>query len=249
MQSKTETCCSEPLASRDGFLVCLHCGKMFRPHLDTHMTSYNQCFGYIKSGYSRKNRFEKKLIASLRCLAHYNIDTELVKHLKKLKIETPEQLLVGIAQYPKKKPRKPYMYATYYWVALGKSIPCMTENDIRMLDHSFDQIFFAWRRLRVSGPHFPYAYLMRKIVSDSDEFSDNIRYLMRFLRVLRCRSRRLRYDKLFETCKNLDLKNATYNIINESNCGSEDEYSMRAQQCRTIHRWKAETDTTYFGSI
>ena len=87
MHSKTETCCSEPLASRDGFLVCLQCGKVSRPHLDTRHTSYTQCFGYIKSGYSRKNRFEKKLIASLRWLAHYNIDTELVKHLKKLKID------------------------------------------------------------------------------------------------------------------------------------------------------------------
>ena len=62
---------------------------------------------------------------------------------------------------------------------------------------------------------------MRKIVSDSDEYSDNIRYLMRFLRVLRCRARRLRYDKIFETCKNLDLKNVTYHIINESD--SEEE--------------------------
>lgn len=222
MHSKTETCCSEPLASRDGFLVCLQCGKVARRHLDTRHTSYTQCFGYVKPGYSRKNRFEKKLIASLRCLAHYNIDVKLVAHLKTLNIETPEQLLVGIAQYPKKKPRKPYMYATYYWRALGKHAPPMTPNDIRLLDLAFDQIYFAWRRLHVNGPQFPYAYLMRKIVADSPEYSDNIRYLMRFMRVLRCRSRRLRYDKLFETCKNLDLKNVTYYVINEPGCGSDD---------------------------
>ena len=118
MQSKTETCCTKPLVGRDGFLVCLECGKVARPHLETHHTSYTQRFGYVKSGYSRKNRFEKKLIASLRCMAHYHIDAELVKHLKKYKIQTPEQLLVGIALYPKKKPRKPYMYGIVCHVLL-----------------------------------------------------------------------------------------------------------------------------------
>ena len=226
MHLKTEICCTEPVAIRDGFLVCLECGKMKRHHLDTRMTSYNQCFGYVKPAYSRKNRFEKKLIASLRCLAHYNIDTGLLNHLKKFNIETPEKLLVGIAQYPKTKPRKPYMYATYYWVALGKHIPSMTANDIRLLHQTFDQIFFAWNRLHVRGPQFPYAYLMRKIVADSHEFSDNIRYLMRFLRVLRCRSRRLRYDRLFDTCKKLNLENVTYHLINEPDA-SDDESSAK----------------------
>ena len=218
MHSKTEICCSEPCVIRDGFFVCLQCGKINRSHLDTSLTSYSQCFGYVKSSYSRKNRFERKLIASLRCLAHYKIDTALVDHLEKLNIETPEQLLVGIARYPKRKPRKPYLYAVYYWNALGHKAPNMTDNDIRLLNKTFDQIFFAWRRLHVSGPHFPYAYLMRKIVSSSSEYSDNIRYLMRFLRVLRCRSRRLRYDKLFEICKNMNLENVNYTLINESSC-------------------------------
>lgn len=221
MLLKTETCCTKPLVSRDGFLMCLECGKMHRPHCDTRFTSFNQRYGFVKAGYSRKNRFEKKLIASLRCMAHYNIDAKLVEHLKKFNIKTPEQLLAGIAQYPKKRPRKPYIYAPYYWIALGKDLPKMTENDIRMLNLAFDQIFFAWHRLHVTGPHFPYSYLMRKIVADSTEYSSNLRFLMRFLRVLRCRSRRLRYDKLFQVCKNLDLKNATYHIINEQESDTE----------------------------
>ena len=166
MHLKIETCCTKPLSSQNGYFVCIECGLVHRPHCDTRHTSFTQRFGYVKPAYSRKHRLEKKLIASLQCLAHYKIDVDLVAHLKKQSITTPEQLLVGIASYPKKKPRKPYIYAPYYWVSLGKSLPKMTKNDVRLLTQTFDHIFFAWHRLRVQGPHFPYSYLMRKIVAD-----------------------------------------------------------------------------------
>ena len=210
MSRITEICCKSPLSMINGYLICEYCGTVLRQHLDTCLTSYNQGYMSRKCSYSRKTRFEKKIIASLRCMAYHKIDEKLVTFLMSRKIKKPEDILSSICAYPGKRLRKPYLYATYYWSVLGFDLPRMTELDNRMLNRHFDQIFFAWKRLDLPNPNFPYSYLMRKIVMSNDIYSDGIRQLIKFVRVLRCDIRKARYDRLFEKCINLDLKIVRY---------------------------------------
>jgi hypothetical protein len=99
----------------------------------------------------------------------------------------------------------------YYWVALGKRQPVCTDRDIRFLKQDFDTIFFAWGRYGYRNPKFPYSYLFRKIVmSNPKRYSKGIREMTKFVRRLKCKKRRRRYNRIFKVCASFDyLKEMT----------------------------------------
>ena len=208
MHLKVGTCskCTSPhdLLVRDGFYVCGECGIIHGRSLEINLTSFTQSFRHTPQPYSRRTRFNKKMLSALRCRNNYTIDEHIFKHLKKLNPRTPEDILHGISTYTytktSKKRRRPYMFVTYYWQALGNTVPLVTDNEVNRLLHDFDAIFFAWRRLGFVKPDFPYAYLFRKLVTEND-YSHNMRELTRFVRILCCPKRRLRYDNLYESCR------------------------------------------------
>ena len=205
MHIKREICCTKPLLVRDGFLVCTECGKMHRQHVTPQMISFTQNFAPVHASYSRSKRFRTKMMSALRLQMHYTLDKSLVSWLKNAESEgtlkTPEDLLFHIAQYPvSKNQRRPYLYAMYYWRALGKDIPQITTQELNQLCQEFDRIFFAFRRLNLPKPDFPYAYLFRKIVKTS-AYSKDVVMMTRFVRKLQCQVRQKRYHELYMKCQ------------------------------------------------
>ena len=200
-------CCKSRLVPESGFLCCVECGRLGQRALDTRNVSYNHSTSMIVRPYSRKSRFEKKVLGMLRCLVNYRIDDELLYFLKHRKINTPEDLHEEIGLFPTKG-RRPFDSIMYYWVALGKRPPRCTDNDILFLRQDFDNIFFAWDRLGFQRPRFPYSFLFRMIVrANPAKYSKGMSTMTRFVRVLQCEKRRKRYIKLFKKCFAFDYLN------------------------------------------
>lgn len=206
--------CCGPLANEDGYFCCTECGKIIQPALDTEHCSYNHLPKYLISRpYSRKSRFFKKCLGLLRCMMNYKIDEKLVAFLEKRKIITPEDLFQQISKYPSPK-RRPFDCIMFYWKALGHKQPECDERDIVMLKRDFDNIFFAWSRLGYANPRFPYSFLFRKIVTRfKHKYSNGMIELTRFVRKLRCETRRMRYEKLFKNCAEFDYKSMQHTPI------------------------------------
>ena len=198
-------CCGRPCVAEDGFAVCTSCGKIASRHLETSATCFSQSCYFVPMGYTRKARFVKKVLGALQMMASHNVIPRLMRYLKKQNINSPVDLLNAISVFPTKG-RRPYSYAMYYWKALGHEVPQCTDADVRLLTHEFDEIFFAWERLKLKRPKFPYAYLFRKLVQSNALYSDGARKLVPFMRALRCSKRRQRYDRLFLLCKDFEYK-------------------------------------------
>ena len=174
---------------------------MLRPHYDTKHTSFHQSHYNLQTPYSRKTRFNKKMLRALQCLNAYVVKSDIVEYIANAKITTPEDCIGAIANCPiPRNTRRPYMNVLHYWKAIGKQIPVIHQSEIKKLLRDFDDIFFAWQRLGMSKPQFPYSYLMRKIVTQVSTYSQEMHQLIRFLRVLKCPRRRTRYDHLFKHC-------------------------------------------------
>ena len=107
------------------------------------------------------------------------------------------------------------MHVVHYWKALGKPIPVVSDTEIQKLLRDFDDILFAWQRLKLPNPQFPYTYLMRQIVAQMSNYSPAMHQLTQFLRVLKCKKRRKRYDILFQKCLNIVNKNFDFDVIND----------------------------------
>lgn len=207
-------CCKTAEILEDGYYFCTKCGGLLRQDLRTCHTSYNQSTYFVSKGYSRRSRFVKKVLGSLRLMASHAVDEGLFEFLLKQKIDTPMDLLSCISKYPSKN-RRPYSFAMYYWSALGKKVPRCTEQDIKMLVFQFDNIMFAWNRLGMKRPCFPYAFLFTKLVEHGDLYSAGLKQFPMFLRKLRCEKRRARYEKLFKKCINFDFTKI-YEIYDKS---------------------------------
>ena len=205
------SCCGGNCDIDGGYLVCTLCGKVNRRHLETRCTSYGNLTNfYLVKPYTRKGRFEKKILQLLQCQLNYKLDDKLVKFLRTRKIDSPESLHEGMSQFPTKG-RRPYNGIMYYWVALGHMQPKCSDYDRKMLKREFDEIYFAWERLGFLRPSFPYAYLFRKLVNrPNSPYSKDLKFMTRFVRVLRCVKRRERYDTLFEKCFAFNYKNVEY---------------------------------------
>jgi len=170
---------------------------------------------YIVKPYTRKGRFEKKILQLLQCQLNYSLDEKLVFFLSTRKIATPEDLHEEISLYPTKG-RRPYNGIMYYWVALGKKQPSCSTRDVQLLKREFDNIYFAWERLGFMRPSFPYAYLFRKLVNrENSPYSEGMKFMTRFVRVLRCAKRRERYDALFQKCFRFNYKDVQYMATDE----------------------------------
>ena len=220
--------CGGMVVVENGFRVCTSCGRTTGRHLETHMTSYGSTSLYFPVGYSRKSRFEKKVLGALRRLSAHTIDENLMAYLKERNIQTPEQLMHGIATYPTKG-RRPYLYIMYYWVALGFKQPVVLDADMQMLKRDFDHIFFAWERLGFPNPKFPYSYTFTKLAGQR-KYSQGMRDLIPFVRQLRCPTRRSRYDRLFKICQAFDFKKIVFR-----------EKQMESHKCESECESKCES--------
>ena len=179
------SCCNEIIDEADGYMYCTKCGRLISQSLETSSTSYNQSSYFMPRGYTRRSRFVKKVLGSLRLRATHKIDETLVKYLKEQNIKTPTELLGAIAKYPAKG-RRPYQFSMFYWKALGFPVPRCTDQDVDLLVREFDNILFAWERFRFKRPKFPYSFLFRKLVAAGTQYSTGIKQFIPFVRKLRC---------------------------------------------------------------
>jgi len=201
-------CCGTTEIKDNGFVYCSGCGVLINRMMDLSVTSFNQSSHYMPEGYSRRTRFVKKILGALMLTASHIIDEKLMEYLKKRKIDTPEELLSTIAKFPSRG-RRPYQFAMFYWYALGKPVPRCTDDDVRMLTFEFDNIQTAWNRLNIKKPCFPYVFILEKLVQ-APKYSKGVKAFVPFLRKLRCPKRRVRYEQLFQKCRQLDLENLDY---------------------------------------
>ncbi len=201
--------CNGKLVEDFGMLFCGTCGIGTRKICDARLTAFNQSYGVLKGPYSRKSRFEKKLLASLRCNVNYVVDEDILKYLQSKRIENPQDVLFHISKYKVARgKRRPYLYVMYYWRALGREVPTLTDRDLFCLREDFDKIYFAWERKKFPPPLFPYAFLFRRIVSHGgDRYSEGLHKMTEFVRTLRCKERLKRYENLFQQCINFDYEN------------------------------------------
>ena len=88
-------CCGN-VVTENGFRVCTSCGRCLGRLLETTLTAYNQATPYFPVGYSRKSRFEKKVLGALRRMSAHKMDERLMEYLRTRDIQTPQELLQEI---------------------------------------------------------------------------------------------------------------------------------------------------------
>jgi hypothetical protein len=161
--------------------------------LDVAITSFEERKSPHYATYTRSRRFKKKILSCLANRVCHNVDVDLLAYLRDYK--TPEGYVRALTKYPTDK-RRPYIHLTAYWVANGNDLPVLSDATIASLSILFDSIFFAWARLNLPSPQFPYTTLLQMIAGRDSALS----FLIRFTRILRCPHRRARYEDAFQQC-------------------------------------------------
>jgi len=174
--------------------------------LDVGVTCFAQQNMYLcTQQYTREGRFNNKILAAIFYggVAPHVMHKGLVKFLVQARItgkfEKPEDIIKLIGEY-RTTIRKPYIHArTYYEAVFGVTLNTPNELELRFIENTFTEVFYAWERLKLGKPRFPYTTVLRLIV---DEFalSDETRFLVRFARRLKCEVRTERYARCFKLC-------------------------------------------------
>ena len=195
--------CTDPRFVTDsGFKTCVLCGCVAGRDIDTRHVCYSQSLYSLRTtNYSRKMRFDQKILAALQRDVSHNINSALLSYLRQCKrrgmISTPEDLLSRMSEW--QSARKPYIYAVFYWENLfNTTLPKIDHVDAMLLKRVFEEVFFAWERLRLPTPRIPIATCMQLIVKEYQ--LDSAKFLVRFTRKLRCKVRQKRYEEAFEKC-------------------------------------------------
>jgi hypothetical protein len=176
----------------------MKCGSVASRELDVNVKSFQQSVSKGASPYTRKKRFCHKILGALLGRVGHKLNPKLIRHIKSSGAETPEEFVVAISTFETNS-RRPYIHVAQYWHACGGALPTLPPKEERFLERMFDGIFFAWARLGIRGPQFPYTTLLQLLVHHF-KLGASSRHLVRFSRVLRCPKRRLRYNMLFEKC-------------------------------------------------
>ena len=182
-----------------GYTCCSTCGAIVVRNLDESVSSFAQNIAPLCSSYTRSKRFVNKILAALLCrTAAIHVDLVLLKAVKN--VHTPEDVIRLISKHvPPKGSRRPYLHAVGYWSAAGKEITFPKQIEINGYIRRFEHIFFARERLGITGPNFPYLTLLELLVADADS-SPQMRFVMRFVRKLRCPRRRCKYTQHYKEC-------------------------------------------------
>ena len=197
------TCdCDGGTVLESGFECCMYCGCVVNRELNSNERAFATCGSPIKPVYTRRRRFTNKIIGALLLRCTVKIDVDLLKSLNHdiTKKTTPEMFLKSMSAW-RHTPR-PYIHIVAYWVAAGENITMPRDEELTLLVRSFDYIFFAWKRLGVTGPMFPYVTLLQHIVESSDFFeaSDELCFITRFTKRIRCKRRSEKYLALYKKC-------------------------------------------------
>ncbi len=182
--------------------VCVECGVVTTRDLNTSNTSFSQRFSSLgQKRYSRKKRFNNRILGALQRRINHSLDLQLVRYLKqchrRASLNSPEELLLRMSEY--RSPRKPYLHALLYWTEVtGEKVELMTKEDEHFISMWFDEIFFARNRLAFPRPRPPMATLLQLVVQEFD--LKDVKYLVRFTRHLRCPARSRKYHEQTQKC-------------------------------------------------
>mgnify|MGYP007063394305 CR=1 FL=1 len=208
MQSLFHTC--KVFVVDAGYECCQQCGKIKSRELDADVCAFAQSTSPMCNSYTRSKRFKSKILGVLLCRVTQDLDPMLVNRVASA--VNPEDVLEIISCYePRSNQRRPYLQAVAYWIAANKPMSFPKQSEIDHYVHRFESIFFARARLQLDGPNFPYLALLEMMVHDNKDASDEMRFLMRFVRKLRCRRRRRRYQQQFINCLHyIQINNERY---------------------------------------
>ena len=210
-----------------GYLCCVSCGAVCKRELDTKCSSFAQNTAPLHNSYTRTKRFVTKIRAALMCRVTCPIDLMLLSSVRCC--STPEDVIQAIAKHVPPvvhgpPPRRPYLHAVAYWVAAGKEMTFPTKREIDHYVRQFEHIFFARARLDITGPNFPYLTLLEFLVNEKNNTricSDAMRFIMRFVRKLRCQRRRRKYADQYQMCMEYIKNHGDRFQNNESVAGCE----------------------------
>jgi hypothetical protein len=176
-----------------------------RRELDVNHLSFLQSVSKLHySQYTRTARFSQKIVGALLRQTNYTPNPNMILYLNSCRrraiIDSPEDLLVAIANY-KTTERRPYMHSTTLWNAMANTseLPKMELREELFVKLIFEEIFYVWTRLELERPRLPMGQAIILIVTTFD-MSDEAKYLVRFIRKLKCEKRRERYFRLFHKC-------------------------------------------------
>jgi len=198
-------CCNANFVVDNGYMVCCSCGVVAQRELDVNHMSFQQSVSKLNPvQYTRTARFSQKVVGALLQATNYKPSAHLIVYLNDARarglIKNPEDLLVAIGNY-KTSARRPYMHATTLWSNMLNTpqIPTLAEMDKRFICLMFEEIFYVWTRLDFEKPRLPMSQAIILIVETFD-MGGVARYLIRFLRKLKCPKRTARYKHLFKKC-------------------------------------------------
>ena len=197
-------CCQATYVVDCGFNCCTECGSIVKRELDTNHISFTQSLRKVSKSYTRSARFTNKIVGSLLQRTTFRPKVEMIKWMDARRmaglLENPEDLIISLSAYPAST-RRPYVHASSIWSEMTTTPTLVTpsEHEIRFLTQLFDEIFFVWTRLDIPRPRLPMSQAILLIVTHFD-FSDEMRFLARFVRRLKCTKRQERYLRLFKKC-------------------------------------------------
>jgi hypothetical protein len=198
-------CCNSQYVLDNGYMCCRSCGAIKARELDVNHISFLQNVSKLHSvQYTRLGRFSQKIVGSLLQTTNYKPPENMILYLNSCRqrgvCETPEDLLVAIANY-KTTVRRPYMHSTTLWSNMvgTPKIPTLGDVDKRFMCLIFEEIFYVWTRLDFERPRLPMGQAIVLIVENFN-MGPTAKYLVRFIRILKCAKRRERYSRLFKKC-------------------------------------------------
>jgi hypothetical protein len=198
-------CCNSQYVLDNGYMCCRSCGAIKARELDVNHISFLQNVSKLHSvQYTRLGRFSQKIVGSLLQTTNYKPPENMILYLNSCRqrgvCETPEDLLVAIANY-KTTVRRPYMHSTTLWSNMvgTPTIPTLGDVDKRFMCLIFEEIFYVWTRLDFERPRLPMGQAIVLIVENFN-MGPTAKYLVRFIRKLKCPKRRERYASLFQKC-------------------------------------------------
>jgi hypothetical protein len=199
MRAYSQSCEHAHTVVDSGYTCCCACGAIIVRDLDGTISSFAQNIAPLCSSYTRSKRFVNKILAALLCrTAPMYVDLDLLDAVKG--VHTPEEVIRAIGRHvPRPGTRRPYLHAVGYWRAAGHPIVFPKQLEINRYIASFEHIFFARERLGITGPNFPYLTLLELLVSNA-RASHEMRFILRFVRKLRCPRRRRKYTQQFKDC-------------------------------------------------
>ncbi len=194
-------CCEEPELNLEGQLVvCVNCGLVRGCYLSLTRacSSYQQRYQTVMTPtYSRGKRF-KAMMNQVVTARFSESDVPVLEKLSGQTFENVDKLLVFLKTLKcrDKRYNSLHLFAKLHCADYSpQSIPADWLNLLTRQTRLFNRFESAFQNNFPKQPFLSYSWLVRRFLR-----LYNLEQFTRFVKVLKCRRRRKRYERLFTTC-------------------------------------------------